>query len=149
MSDKRIAIGELWRAVNHSIHDRFRQAFKEPALPFGMMMMLRQIGKEPGVTVSEIARRSGLAKSHISKQVDLLASRDMVEKRPDPQDQRLLRLYPTEAAQQAAADMEASVQRAWLQVVEELSEDDLDQVYKGFQILKEALERSKAKTETL
>lgn len=149
MTDKRIAIGELWRAVNHSIHDRFRHAFKEPSLPLGTLMLFRQIGREPGTTVSEIARACGIAKSHISKQVDLLASRDLVEKRPDPQDQRLQRLYLTEAARQAAADMEASVHRAWLQVVEEISEDDLDQVYRGFQILKEALERAKVKTESL
>ncbi|MDF2630058.1 MAG: MarR family transcriptional regulator [Symbiobacteriaceae bacterium] len=147
MQDKRIAIGELWREVNHGVHDRFRQAYKDPSLPFGMLIMLRQISKEPGITVSEMARRSGLAKSHISKQIDLLDSRGLVEKRPDPQDQRLLRLYLTKAAEEAAAELERVAQQAWLQVVGELADDEVDAVFKGFQLLRDALERSKRKTE--
>lgn len=149
MSDKRIEIGELWRKINHGLHDTFRQAFKEAELPVGTLMMLRPIGKHPGVTVSEMARRTGMVKSHISTTVDQLVKKGLVEKRPDPQDQRLQRLYLTEPAQQYATAVETKLQAVWVQVVEELSEDELDQVYRGFQILKEALERSKAKTESL
>lgn len=147
MSDKRIAIGELWRKVNHGVHDRFRQAFKETEMPFSLLIMLRQISKHPGATVSEVARHTGMVKSHISKSVEQMVSQGLVEKRPDPQDQRLQRLYLTEGAQKTAAQMEAFAHRAWLQVVEEVSDEDLDQVQKGFQILLDALERTKAKTD--
>jgi DNA-binding MarR family transcriptional regulator len=48
--------------------------------------------------VSELARRSGIAKSHISHVIDELSRRGWVEKRADPADQRILRLYLTELA---------------------------------------------------
>lgn len=147
MSDKRIEIGELWRKISHGLHDTFRQAFKEAAIPISTLMMLRPIGKHPGVTVSEMARHTGMVKSHISTTVDQLVKKGLVEKRPDPQDQRLQRLYLTEPAEQFAAEVEEQVQRAWRQVVEQVSDEELDLVLRGFQILQNALERTKKKAE--
>lgn len=54
-----------------------------------------------GVIVSELARHTEAAKSHVSNVIDQLVERDCVEKRPDPGDQRLQRLYVTRAAQRA------------------------------------------------
>ena len=77
--------------------------FRESAMPPPVFFMLREIVREPGITVSELARRVALVKSYVSRSVDLLVHRGYVRKEPDPLDQRLIRLYATPAAGPAGA----------------------------------------------
>jgi DNA-binding MarR family transcriptional regulator len=70
-----------------------------PELPGVSWMLLHQLRREPGQTVSGLARACGLSKSRISVLADDLAGRGLVEKRPDAGDQRVLRLYLTAAAE--------------------------------------------------
>lgn len=139
MADPRIAVGELWREVNRSIHDRFRQAWRGSDLHPGAMFMLRHLRTEPGLSVSELARRAGVVKSGASKWVDQLSQMGLVAKRPDPDDQRLLRLFLTGEGALKIQEMEANVETAWLSLIEAISPADLAEVEKGLRILKEAV----------
>ncbi|HYF96194.1 MAG TPA: MarR family transcriptional regulator [Symbiobacteriaceae bacterium] len=145
MTKFRPEIGELWRQVNKGMHDRIRQAFCGTDLPFGILILLREVHHNPGITVSELARRVGLVKSHVSKSIDQLAAQGLVDKRPDPADQRLLRVYPTQAAQNKKKEMETLAEAVWDEVMAEVSDEELDEVARGLQILAKALIRADAK----
>lgn len=145
MTASRSEIGELWRAVNREIHDRFRQAFRGSGMPFVALIFLRQISEQPGVTVSELARVTGMVKSHVSKTVEQLVRQGYVEKRSDPADQRLLRVYLTQSAVDYKANMEAQAMAAWSGVLDEVPEDQLTDVARGLRILLGALEKSKGR----
>lgn len=143
MSDvDRRAIGDLWREVNKQIHERFRHAFKPFDFPPSALILLRNLEKEPGLTVSELARRSGTVKSHVSKLVDQLVAQGFLEKQNDPADQRLIRVYITETTRKAKAEMEALAHSLWGEVMDQISPDELTQVSSGLRILLNALERS-------
>lgn len=86
---------DLLHEVSRSLGEQIRKVFAGKKLPITTMIIARQLKKEPGLTVSGLARSTGVAKSHISIVVDELSRRGWVEKRADPADQRLLRLYLT------------------------------------------------------
>lgn len=146
MSDQR-TVGELWWRVNRELHERFRHTFKDLDIPPMTLMMMRQIELEPGVTVSELARRSSTVKSHVSKTVDQLAVQGLVEKRPDPQDQRLLRVYPTPAATAFKKQIEARAMAHWAEITADIPEADLAEVERGLRILLGALAKASSKVE--
>lgn len=135
-------IGELWRRVNREIHDRFKEAFRDSDFHVGVLVMLRHIQMMPGVTVSELSRRSGMVKSHVSSMIEQLVRRGYVEKRPDPDDQRLVRVYVTKAAMDKLGELEARAQRAWAGVLDEVPEDELKHVMRGLEVLLAALDKS-------
>lgn len=144
-SGQRAEVGELWRSVNRGVHEHFRQTFQEADLHFGAVHVLRYIKREPGVTVSELARRAGIAKSHVSKMIEQLCRRGYLEKRPDPSDQRLLHVHVTPAAADRVAEMEARGEAAWAGVMDQIPEGHLEDVARGLRILLTALEKSNAR----
>lgn len=144
--EERRLIGELWRDVNKHLHDRFRHAFKQFDIPPTALILLRNLEKEPGLTVSELARRSGTVKSHVSKLVDQLVAQGFLEKQTDPADQRLIRVFITETTRKAKADMEERAKSLWAEVMDQVSPAELTQVENGLRILLQALERSNRST---
>lgn len=50
-----------------------------------------------GITLKDLSKTVGLAHSTVSVMVDRLAKRGMVEKRPDAEDGRFIRIWPTAA----------------------------------------------------
>lgn len=95
------------------------------------------------MTIGELARRSGTVKSHVSKMMEQLVRQGYVEKRTDPADQRLVRVYVTRSA--AVAEMETRAREAWSGVVDEIPEAQLEQVVRGLRILLAALEQANGK----
>lgn len=64
------------------------------------MIVIGQIKQEPGISISEIARKTGIAKSHVCNTVEYLNQNGWVEKQPDLSDQRILRLFLNEQEKQ-------------------------------------------------
>lgn len=146
MPGHRAEIGELWRAVNRGLHDRFRQAFRGCGLPFSALILLRTVQQQPGVTIGELARQTGLVKSQVSKTVEQLVGQGFVEKRADPADQRLVRIYLPESGARGMGEMESRAQAALAGVMDAIPEDDLADVVRGLRILLAALDRANGKS---
>lgn len=144
MEPLRTEITDLLRQVNRHMHDRFRLAFRQVHFPPHAFFMLRQLLMNPGATVSELSRQLDIAKSHISKTIDMLARQGYVEKRPDESDQRLVRLYATKEATDQVALCEATIQTAWNGIVEGVPPAQLRAVVDGMRILLTALEQPTA-----
>lgn len=147
MPELRKEIGELWHGVNREVHERLRSAFRESDLPIMALILLRTIDHRPGVTIGELARRSGTAKSHVSKTVERLAQQGFVDRRPDPDDQRLVRLFVTAAATETIKEMENRARVVWYGVTAGLPSDQLEEVRRGLRILLQALESTKEKVD--
>lgn len=108
--------------------DLFHRTAHDPTLPAMASLLLRYIGKHPGVSVSELARRAHTAKSYVSHLVYQLVDKGLVEKRSDAQDQRIVCLYPTEAMAHKLAEAEVRLQRAWQKVLDNIPEEERDDV---------------------
>lgn len=142
MSTTPTEIAQLWRQVNRQMRELARSTHEQHDLPPLAFPVLFHIRKEPGITVSELARKIGAAKSHISTLTDTLARDDFLEKRSDPADQRLIRLYLKQAAIDLLQKHEEHSQAMWAQVFNELPEQDLEDLARFLRNLLEAFERA-------
>ena len=89
---------ELLHDINRSMGKYAHAVLSEYDMPLSLLMISKQIKAEPGITISEMARRTGIAKSHVSNQIRKLEERGWVEKISDVSDQRILRLYLSQPA---------------------------------------------------
>jgi len=142
-------IVELWRAINRTLHLGARHVFREVNLPPGAMFVLGQVAREPGLTIGEIARRSGVAKSHVSNTVNTLVREQYVVKQPDDEDARLVRVRLAPAAESLMAQLEQRSQEVWAGSLRDLEEGERARVLEGMRILRGALESASEKEEAM
>ncbi len=93
MSDVHEQLTEILHDINRNMGKYARDVLSKHDMPFSLLIISKHIKVEPGITISEMARKTGIAKSHISTQIRKLEERGWVEKRSDASDQRILRLY--------------------------------------------------------
>ncbi|HEY8346578.1 MAG TPA: MarR family transcriptional regulator [Symbiobacteriaceae bacterium] len=148
MTGQRTELMDLWHHLTHAIHDRFRPIFREFNLPPMTLILLKQVNHHPGITLSELARRAESAKSYVSRMVDSLVAEGYLERRPDPADQRLIRLFPTDLARSRLDALESRIREEWAQVTAELSQADTEAVVRSFRVLLEALRRTRNRAES-
>lgn len=137
-------LAELLRSVNREMHESLKlalQGMQGYCFTPVSMFLLRNVHLEPGVTMSDLARRSGLVKSHVSKLVDHFVQEGLVEKRSDPDDQRLVRIYPTKASHDLKAALESRVKA----VLNELPAQEAEEIARGLRTLLRALQKSNEK----
>ena len=79
------------------------------ALPSSELEIMRLLVRRPGLSVNEAAGELRLAPANVSTALRALEARGLLERRRDPDDGRVVRLYPTPAALTHRADQE----RAW------------------------------------
>lgn len=143
MAEPHEILADLLQTVNRGIWDNIRGVVHEHRLPVVSMVVMRQIGHEPGITIGELSRRTGVAKSHISNTVESLAQKGLIEKRPDPADQRLVRVFPTEQAEARHRQIHAEIKSQLSEVLASVPPEKVAALIDGLQALKAALEERK------
>lgn len=84
-------LGDLFRLV--------RQSFERedgPDVTRAQAKMLLSVWRNPGITQQALAARLDIATMSVCRQVDALEERGMLERRSDPSDRRVRRLFITE-----------------------------------------------------
>jgi len=139
MAERHEVLVELLQAVNRGIFEQVKDLLDKYGFPAASMLIMHQIKDQQGITLSEVARRTGLAKSHVSKTIDGLAEQGLVEKRTDPCDQRLVRLHTTDKSMQHFGPMRAEIRLRLADLVALLPEEKVDTLVDGLQTLKALL----------
>ena len=98
MSEKHELLVELLREVNRGVGKYVKNVLAEHDISVPAVIICKQLKGEAGITISELARRTGMAKSHISNIIRELEQKGWVRKKTDSSDHRVLRLYLNEAA---------------------------------------------------
>ena len=75
----------------------------------GQSFMLRILWAEEGLTQAELARRLHRTPATITNMLQRLQKAGFVERHPDPQDQRMSRVYLTEAGR----EIQTKVEQVW------------------------------------
>lgn len=94
-------------------------------LPLSEVEVLRYLHRQPGSSVSEIARDLGLQHSNVSVTLRSLASRELVVRKPDERDRRCTRLYPSPTAIATRAEIDGAWVRALTPFLDGLSGEEL------------------------
>lgn len=97
-----------------------------PELSLVSLTLLAHLTEQRGCRATDLAAHYQLDKSTVSRQVAALEQLGLVERRPDPDDQRVQALHPTQAGDQVLANATARRQEVFQRRLADWSEDDLD-----------------------
>lgn len=143
MPDTNEELVSLLREVNRDVSKFARDVMSEHGIPFAMLMISKQLKAEPGITISELARRSGIAKSHISNSIRDFDQRGWVEKKSDTSDQRILRLYLTESANRELDLVSIQIRQELTTLVADIPDHRARELVEGLRELKLALKKKR------
>ena len=121
-------MSDLLRQINRKMQRYFFEHVREAGLTPPHVWTLRALCREPGLGVSELARRIGTAKSHVSGIVDRMVKDGYLVKERDPQDRRLIRLSPTARARDFWEALRRTHRSALEAPLGRLSPDELEQM---------------------
>ncbi|GAA3247770.1 MarR family transcriptional regulator [Pseudonocardia petroleophila] len=120
MTDSELrTIAAAVHVLSRSLHRRGVAQVGLDVLPPSESKVLQQIGARPGSSVSEIARALRLQTSNVSTSVRALVARGLVDRTPDPDDQRRTLLRPSPAALRHREMLE----EAWAAILADLLAD--------------------------
>jgi len=132
---------ELLRLVARELREHVAREGEAQGFPrFSRRLpVIREILHDPGITVNELARRTKMAKSQVSMLVSALETEGLVTKGPDPQDQRLVRLFPTDEGTARAERWRSAYRSMLAKTVRQLSDDESEHLLDGLRALQRAL----------
>jgi DNA-binding MarR family transcriptional regulator len=110
---------------------------------YKVMSILERLG---ALTAGEIARHSGLATASVTNLIDRLEKKGFVQRVPDPDDRRRIRVEPVVDRVTAARKFFASAQRSLARLYERYPDQDLAVIA---DFLSRNAERLRAETEKL
>lgn len=145
MSTDHEALVELLQEIHHSLGEHAKKVFAEYGFSFTSLMIVKKINHEPGITVSELARQTGVAKSHISTMVNRLHQQGWVKKEPDLFDQRLIRLYLTSISVEELLKARSEIRKRLATLISPLSIPDAKELIVHLESLQDILEHAKKK----
>jgi DNA-binding MarR family transcriptional regulator len=131
---------ELLRAVARSLRRQHVRLAVGRGFPLSgpHVALLQEIAGHPGVTVSELARLTGLPKSRVSVLMTKLVAERVVRKDPDDHDSRLVLLTITPEGRRCAAEWSAASRQAIGQLLKPLCDDELAAIARGLAALQRA-----------
>ncbi len=106
------------------------------------LALLQEIATHPGVTVSELARLTGLPKSRVSVLATRLLAERVVRKDPDEHDSRLVLLTLTAAGRRRAEEWAAASRQAIGRLLQPLDDDELAAIGSGLVALQRAFRQA-------
>lgn len=130
---------DLLREVNREMGKFVKEILVAHDIPVASMIIARELRNEPGITISELARRTGMAKSHISNLVRELEERDWLEKRSDTADQRLLRIYLSHNVSAHLSAVRQDIRAQIGTLVAGVSDERARELVAGLEEIKQAL----------
>lgn len=94
-------IGPRSMMLSKLLRNAFNEAVAEQGLFSGQQDILLIIVENEGLTLSDLAKKLGVASATASVSVKRMEKTGFIVKKPDENDARIIRLYPTEKARTA------------------------------------------------
>lgn len=93
---------------------------------FTLWLALNNLTREGGLKQRDLAERMFLEEATITRHLDRFEQSSLIERRPDPQDRRVSRLFITPSGQACYAELEEVRQRFEHMLLEGLDEQELE-----------------------
>lgn len=114
--------------LTRTINRIWEEAFQRLGLSPSHAYLLRLVLGEPGITQKRVAQALGLAPSTVTRFVDALAAKGLLERGPNAADARESALYPTAAGQTLEAELDATGQALFQRMRSTLGAERFDQL---------------------
>jgi DNA-binding MarR family transcriptional regulator len=138
-------VARLLREVQRALHDEYFRQAKGTSLArmYLYMPMLREVVRQPGITINELARLSHVPKSHVSVMMARLVELGVVRKEADASDNRLVRLHLTAGGRRRVESWHAANRRTLIRTLQPLSGGQLATIVGGLRLLLSTLQEDK------
>ena len=99
------SLDQLLAQICRLKHARVQALLETLGLYEGQPSMLRALWSQEGLTHTDLAKRLRVQPATITKMIKRMEKAGFVERRPDPQDERVSRVYLTEAGRAVQTDV--------------------------------------------
>jgi len=99
------SLDQLLAQICRLKHARVQALLETLGLYEGQPAMLRSLWAQEGLTHTDLARRLRVQPATITKMIQRMGKAGFVARRPDPEDERVSRVYLTEAGRAVQADV--------------------------------------------
>jgi DNA-binding MarR family transcriptional regulator len=113
--DEGVSTGYLLARVCRRLRAQIHSTLHGIGLYRGQQFVLRTLWDEEGITHSELARRLQVQPATVTNALKRMEKAGFVERRHDPEDERVSRVYLTDAGR----NIRDAVEQAWARVEEE------------------------------
>lgn len=137
-------LNELIEDVRRCCEDRQLFECLEFGLPYSEIRCLMLFGNERYLTVKGIAERMGVAKSRVTKIVNDMNKKGLIERAADPADGRVRLLRLTAEGRRAVEQIADLQKRLQTKILEKLEPADRSRVISGLELLRSAMHEAKA-----
>lgn len=103
---------------------------------------LLALPQEGNLSMNEVSQAMGLATSTMTRMIDQLVEKGLVQRTADPDDRRIVRVGLTSKGQQLRASLEKEYLEFYHLVMGEIREDELDAVLHVFDQINRAYEKA-------
>lgn len=138
----RRALGYLIRRVAKLSTARVEAAFSDEDTTFTQWVVLALVNSGTSNTSSELARHTGHNSGAMTRLLDRLEERGMVEREPCTDDRRVMKLAVTPAGRDTLKEQAADVRAVWQDVLGDMPEEDVTRL---LLLLTEVLSRFEAR----
>ncbi len=107
-------------------HMAFRSLFREEWLPPAQAGAMRVIIRSPGLSQRELADRLHIKRATATVMLQKMEKAGHIERRPDQEDQRISRIYPTETAIATDSENQKRVNDYFLRCFSEIDQESFD-----------------------
>ena len=135
---------EIWE-LNSRVHDRAIRLVGPSPVPLDLtvrqLRALNLVAADPGLSSQGLAHRLAVSAPTASGLVDRLVEKGVLERRHDPDDGRLRRLYLTRLGEQANRAGDSLFERALVSTLQLMSLDDMQAMRRSSQIMLDVFSR--------
>ncbi|MGB3481666.1 MAG: MarR family transcriptional regulator [Mycobacterium sp.] len=128
-------VGRFRRQIRRSAVGSFDGAGVPAGLTESQAELLRLVGRQPGISVSQAAAELRLAANTASTLVTRLATDELLVREVDPDDRRVGRLRLTPTAQRVADASRAARRAVIADVLDELDQGEIDSLEAGLDVM--------------
>ncbi len=141
MSANHELLAVLLRDVHRGLGLYFRETLEAFDFTLPMLIISNRIKVQPGITVSELARQTGFAKSHVSNVIKDMEQKGWVDKLADEADQRLLRLQLNSHGTDHLQAIGGRIRTRLNDLVADMPDEKADALVDGLKDISDALHR--------
>lgn len=124
----RVSIGYLLRRVNKLSIARVEAAFDGNDITFTQWVVLALVSFEIATTCTELSRNMDHDKGALTRVIDQLEERGLVERRRDTDDRRVSQLTATADGRKIVADLARRVVDVWNDILHDFDREEIERL---------------------
>ena len=133
------------RVIIRALQGHSRTVERACGISASQLWALWELQRTPGLNVSDLSRRLSVHASTTSNLLDKLEHRGLIERRRPEKDQRIVRLYVTDAGMELLDKAPAAPQGELNRALQSLPKGRLEELDQGLDLLVEAMNTTEPK----